>query len=36
VGYLPVRLRITEHNGDFVDQLLDTLPAMAQPTVQAQ
>ena len=36
VGYLPVRLRITEHNGDFVDQLLDSLPAMAQPTVQTQ
>ncbi|MDO9251580.1 MAG: DUF3108 domain-containing protein [Hydrogenophaga sp.] len=39
LGYLPVRLRITEHNGDFVDQLLDSLPAaqvLAPPTVQAQ
>lgn len=39
LGYLPVRLRITEHNGDFVDQLLDSLPAaqvQAPPTVQAQ
>lgn len=36
LGYLPVRLRITEHNGDFVDQLLDTLPAMVQPNVQVQ
>jgi hypothetical protein len=34
LGHLPVRLRITEHNGDFVDQLLDSLPTLAQPTVQ--
>jgi len=36
IGYLPVRLRITEHDGDFVDQLLDSLPAMALPTPQVQ
>jgi len=34
LGYLPVRLRITEHNGDFVDQLLDTVPSFVQPAVQ--
>lgn len=39
LGYLPVRLRITEHNGDFVDQLLGSMPAFqlpAPPTHQLQ
>lgn len=29
--YLPARIRITEHNGDFIDQLLESLPPLAPP-----
>lgn len=29
--YLPARIRITEHNGDFIDQQLESLPPLAPP-----
>jgi hypothetical protein len=31
LGRLPVRMRLTEPNGDFMDQLLEDLPEMASP-----
>ena len=29
LGHLPVRMRLTEHNGDFLDLLLEDMPAIA-------
>jgi hypothetical protein len=36
LGHLPVRIRQTEHNGDFLDLLLEDLPKIATPPSDSQ